>query len=222
MLIIGLADIHGNISILERMVDELAAADVVVLIGDITHFGRETEARAVVVALARLNSNILAVPGNCDYPEVGEYLAELEISLDGVGQVADGIGFAGVGGSLPCPGTTPGERSEEALLTGLEEGYNMLPAGMPTVLVVHQPPIDTTADYGFIGRHVGSQAIRTYIEQHQPLACLTGHIHEGVGVDRIGSTLVINPGQLRDGRYARIVITSAGGGTVDECRVIAI
>jgi len=37
MRIVGLADIHGNTGMLERMADELAAADVVVLIGDITH-----------------------------------------------------------------------------------------------------------------------------------------------------------------------------------------
>jgi Icc-related predicted phosphoesterase len=32
--------------------------------------------------------------------------------------------------------------------------------------------------------------------------CFTGHIHEGVGIDTIGRCQVINPGPLREGRYA--------------------
>jgi len=41
---------------------------------------------------------------------------------------------------------------------------------------------------------VGSTAVRTFVEKHQPLLGLHGHIHECKGVDRIGRTLIINPG----------------------------
>ncbi|MGD0177019.1 MAG: metallophosphoesterase [Candidatus Bathyarchaeia archaeon] len=42
--------------------------------------------------------------------------------------------------------------------------------------------------------HVGSAAVRTAIEKHQPLLSLHGHIHESRGFVKIGRTLCINPG----------------------------
>jgi uncharacterized protein len=41
---------------------------------------------------------------------------------------------------------------------------------------------------------VGSRAVRTVIEEVQPLVALHGHIHESRGVARIGRTACINPG----------------------------
>jgi Icc-related predicted phosphoesterase len=43
---------------------------------------------------------------------------------------------------------------------------------------------------------VGSTAVRTAIERHQPLLSLHGHIHESRGVQRIGRTVCINPGSV--------------------------
>ncbi len=46
------------------------------------------------------------------------------------------------------------------------------------------------------GRHVGSAAVRRFIERHRPLACFTGHIHEAAGMD---SHRADAPGQSRAG-----------------------
>jgi hypothetical protein len=35
---------------------------------------------------------------------------------------------------------------------------------------------------------------------------VSGHIHEAYGTDQIGSTLLVNPGPFRNGRYATIDI----------------
>jgi Icc-related predicted phosphoesterase len=35
----------------------------------------------------------------------------------------------------------------------------------------------------------------------QPVLCLTGHIHEGRGMDSIGRNRVVNPGVLSRGGY---------------------
>jgi Icc-related predicted phosphoesterase len=51
------------------------------------------------------------------------------------------------------------------------------------------------------GTPVGSAAVRRFIESRKPQVCVVGHIHEGRGVDRIGETLVLNAGALRDGGY---------------------
>ena len=68
-----------------------------------------------------------------------------------------------------------------------------------TVAVVHAPPFNTYCDVLFDGRHIGSRALRSWIERNQPLMTLHGHIHESPKLsrsfcDRIGSTTVVNPG----------------------------
>lgn len=50
--------------------------------------------------------------------------------------------------------------------------------------------------------HVGSKIIRKFIEDIQPLACFTGHIHEGKAIDTIGNTKIINPGPFKKGKFA--------------------
>lgn len=69
-----------------------------------------------------------------------------------------------------------------------------------TIYAMHAPPRDTKLDVLYDGRHLGSWAIRSFIEEHQPLLTLHGHIHEsprmsGTYFDYIGKTLCINPGR---------------------------
>ena len=63
-----------------------------------------------------------------------------------------------------------------------------------TVYVTHSPPWGTSLDRLYNGTPVGSRAIRAFIERHRPPLTLHGHIHESPGVDRIGSTVSVNPG----------------------------
>jgi Icc-related predicted phosphoesterase len=81
-------------------------------------------------------------------------------------------------------------------------------AGKPEkfILVTHQPPYQTTTDKAMKLVHTGSRAIREFIERTQPVLCLCGHIHESAGTDRIGNTLIINPGPFKKGQYAFISI----------------
>jgi uncharacterized protein len=62
-----------------------------------------------------------------------------------------------------------------------------------TVYVLHSPPALTKLDMIWNGMHVGSIAIREFIENHKPLLTLHGHIHETVRLsgdyrEQIGST----------------------------------
>ncbi|MBC8163652.1 MAG: metallophosphoesterase [Roseiflexaceae bacterium] len=68
-----------------------------------------------------------------------------------------------------------------------------------TVYVCHTPPHDTPLDAMPRGRHPGSRALRTFIETHQPLLTLHGHIHEAPQISgqyamRLGNTWSANPG----------------------------
>jgi Icc-related predicted phosphoesterase len=199
MKIIAITDLHAS---LVGVSEYLTNADIVLLAGDLTHFGREKDAARIVDTVRNYAEVIYAVPGNCDHFEVNKYLIDQEINLHGKGIVFNGIAFIGVGGSLPAPIDTPTVYSEDELKNFLDMAYADIPEDIPVVLIAHQPPVNTKIDIISNGTHVGSQAVRKFIEYHQPLICFSGHIHEGVGIDTIGKTKLINPGPLRTGRYA--------------------
>ena len=201
-----LTDIHGAMLHYDKIKEQASEVDVIALSGDITHFGRRNEAEEIIETIRESNPNILAIPGNCDYSDVSRYLAEEGISLHCRFRDILGIRFIGVGGSLPCPGKTPFEFTEEELGEYINLTYEDNLAKKPFIMLMHQPPYETLND-NVNGHHVGSKLIRSFIENTQPLACLCGHIHEGVGVDKIGMTYIINPGPFREGRYAFINIS---------------
>ena len=201
MKIVALTDIHGNISAIERLATPLASADLVLLTGDLTHFGGADDVARVLAAVREHNRQVYAVAGNCDRRDVAEWLDTEGIGLHGRHEVVDGVAFLGLGGSLPAPGGTPNEFSDAELAGFLEVAADGLDPALPWLLVSHQPPVDTPLDVVRGGLHVGSAAVRRFIERHRPLACFTGHIHEAAGTDSIGPTRLANPGPARGGRY---------------------
>jgi Icc-related predicted phosphoesterase len=216
MKIVALTDLHGNVERLDGLAPAIAGADLVILSGDITHFGGEREALAVVNAVRGINANICAVPGNCDYPGVLAFLEREGLSVHERVREFGGFQIAGVGGSLRCPGRTPNERTEEEFGDALAKLAKNLKKGAPLVFVSHQPPRDTLCDLARGGLHVGSVAIRRFIEEVQPLVCFSGHIHEASGIDFIGVSKLANPGPMADGGYAWAGLT----GRVEELRLM--
>lgn len=202
MIIIGLTDIHGHLSPMHHLKSILDQADVVLIVGDITNFGKGPEADAVIAKIASQTGRIFGVSGNCDFHDVDEYLSQKGINLHGKGEVVDGIGFIGLGGSLITPFKTPNEYSEEEIEEALRKGMAYFSEKMPLVLVSHQPPLNTNCDKISSGTHVGSLSVRKFIEEHHPVLCFTGHIHESAGIDKIGKTHIINPGLFGKGSYA--------------------
>jgi len=86
-------------------------------------------------------------------------------------------------------------------LPTIAEELSRLSPESPTraIGMMHAPPYGTRCDVLFNRQHIGSRAVRRWIERHQPLLTLHGHIHEGpeqsgACFDRIGPTIVINPG----------------------------
>ena len=206
MDIITLTDIHGYAPGIDRISDQLAAADLVVLAGDITQFGGTSAAKRIIHHIRKHTPRILAVSGNCDYPEVETWLNEEGLSLHCQCKRVHGIQFTGIGGSLPCPGLTPNEMTENQFKRCSEQLASGLSVTEPHILVTHQPPFQTMNDTTTDGNHVGSQSIRQLIEDVKPMMCITGHIHEGAGIDTIGSTRVFNPGPFFGGYYGCITI----------------
>jgi Icc-related predicted phosphoesterase len=183
----------------------IASADHIIITGDITNFGSSLDAEAVLNRLYTINKNIMGVAGNLDQPEVADYLEDIGLSLHGKGKIIDGLGIVGLGGSNYTPFKTPYEFSEQKLTDLLVTGLSQVGEAKDFILVSHTPPYETRTDKLLSGKHVGSTAVRNFIEQNQPLLCLTGHIHESRGQDYIGKTLVLNPGMIRDGGYIEVL-----------------
>lgn len=209
MKIIAFGDIHMDYHA-ARNIPGIEHADMIIITGDLTNFGGRKDAETVLNVIRGLNQNILALPGNLDQPSAGGYLDELEINIHGRGIKAGDAGIFGVGGSNITPFNTPIEFSEEELFHLAMKGYEDVALLPVKIFVSHAPPFNTAADRIESGIHVGSAAIRRFIEEKQPDFCLTGHIHESRGEERLGKTLVLNPGMLREPGWIEIARDDTG------------
>jgi hypothetical protein len=203
MLIIAFGDVHMRPD-RARKIPEIRRADCVVVNGDLTLRGGRPEARAVLEALSDLNAKVYAHIGNMDEAEVDAMFSEMGINLNGRGVLLGDVGLFGLGGSPPTPFGTPSEFSERELDTRLRKAYAAVKKARVKILFSHPPPADTRVDRVRSGEHVGSTAVRRFLEEADCNVCICGHIHEAVGTDQVGSALVINPGMLAQGGYARI------------------
>ncbi len=204
MRIIAAGDIHMDIGDVAN-IPSISSADHIIITGDITNYGSRMDAETVLNRLLDINSSILGVAGNLDQPDVACYLEDIGISLHGRCRKVEGLDFIGLGGSNFTPFNTPYEFSEQELGALLESGFAQVVDPENFILVSHTPPVQTQADRLGNGAHVGSIAVRKFIEEKQPHLCLSGHIHESRGQDYIGRTLVLNPGMMKDGGYIEVI-----------------
>ena len=121
------------------------------------------------------------IPGNVDHPYMDEVVKPKDFTFKG-------LRFCHLSYVPYTPFGTYREASEERLRA-------LLPKEPCDVLVSHTPPkgyLDYSNYHG--GGHVGSEAVREWLESFQPLLGLHGHVHEARGVARLGRTLLVNPG----------------------------
>jgi len=196
MKLLILADIHGCIKYIPLLANAAKDCDAVVLAGDITDFGGADQARSVLSALDAFGKPVLGVPGNCDSPQVDKVLKQQGGSLIHNPVEMNGVIFVGFSYAASAEAVFPNEPISQISLQ------------KPMVLVTHQPARGTAVDLQASTRHKGSRSVRSFIEDHQPLLAVSGHIHEACGTDQIGSTLLVNPGPFRNGRYATIDINN--------------
>ena len=204
--IIQLTDIHGADFLIPEIGEALSEADLIILSGDVTHLGKRNHAEKTVELIRKFNSNVLAIHGNCDFPEVEDYFRDIDISLHNQVKNLERFAICGVGGSLPCPGTTPSEYRDETIAKWLNDLLKSLDSELPLLFISHQPPLNTKNDKLVDDTHVGSWSVRQFIEKADPIICLTGHIHEAIAIDFIGTCPIVNPGPFRTGKFADIFI----------------
>ncbi|MCF6159432.1 MAG: serine/threonine protein phosphatase [wastewater metagenome] len=210
MKIISFGDVHEDIHSLTMMKPVLESADLIVISGDLTNCHGKAEAKKVIDAVKNYNKNIFAQFGNMDLHEVDSYLTREGINLHGNGHVFGDVGIFGCGGSSPTPFHTPSEISEADIERYLISGYNKIKDTRWKIMVCHTPPKDTATDVIRSGEHVGSSIVRDFIIKYRPHVCITGHIHESRGKDRINDTTVLNAGMFGKGGYIEVVTDKDG------------
>jgi uncharacterized protein len=208
--ILGLADLHDHIERLDELKD--IDADLIVFCGDLHNGSHRKEAMPVAAALARLGPPVLIVPGNMDHRDVVPDLwneAGFIMLNRSFFQHGD-YGFLGLGGMVAKDPRRLGDLARYYHRD--EEVYRVLAAAYPKIsgtkckiIVVHQPP-QGAQDRLYNGESSGSVCLRRFIEEYQPDILLCGHIHEDRGECSVGSTRIINVGELRRGFAALIII----------------
>jgi Icc-related predicted phosphoesterase len=159
--------------------------------------------------------------GNDDEPHLKAVLGEAGVDCeDEVVDLGEGLQMISNGYSNPTPWNSPRELPEEELEMRLEAVIAKLDDPARSVFNLHVPPIGTTLDRApeldqtlkpvirggtIVVSSVGSTAVRTVIERHQPLVGLHGHIHESRGTAKLGRTICVNPGS----EYAEGVLHGA-------------
>lgn len=201
MRFVAVTDIHGNAKRARQLAEVLRGGefDALLVAGDLTHFSGSDKAREVLAPMLELGMPLVAVHGNCDGRDVPELLTELGINAHNRRVEVGGVGIVGIGGSNITPFHTIWELTEDEIGGILERNYRE-----GDIILSHVPPHGTVADRVHFGHHVGSRALREFIEERQPPLVVCGHIHEGRGIDRIGETIVVNPGPLFRKYYAVI------------------
>ena len=213
MRLVAVADIHGAYSRVEAILQAEAPFDAVIIGGDLTTHGTVHEARTAIETLRRFRKPVFAVAGNMDLPLFEPAYTELGVNINARGVQLDDVGFFGVAGSPFTPMHTPYELSEEEIRRRAEEGWKQVRGAARLVFVPHAPPRSTKLDKILLGAHVGSLAVREFVECNQPDVLICGHIHESRGIDVLGKTQMVNCGAAGKGSYA--VITIGQGVTIE-------
>ncbi len=215
MNIIVISDVHGDVENLFTYFDKIKELDfdVVVCPGDFTDnnvprgFTQEDVAKLIVKELKTLKKPVLAVPGNIDTKGIIKIFEEEGISIHGRGKIIEDFGFYGYGGAK-TPFETNIEPTEEEMKLGLKNSWNEVKNTKYKIQVTHNPPSGTRVDMIQSGLHVGSNAVREFIESHEPLVAVSAHIHEARVTDRVKKTFIINSGRFPEGYFGLINIVN--------------
>src|SRR5690606_25840608 len=197
----ALADLHvkeGEVRPYRELFDEICGvADVLVLAGDLTDFGRPEEAHILAEDIRACSLPVLAVLGNHDHDsnqtyEVRRILREAGVKLlEGQTHVIGNVGFVGAkgfGGGFgrrmltafgePAIKQFVAEGMNEATL--LENGLRALHTDRIFVILHYAPVTDTIVGEPLeIFPFLGSSRLAEAIDRYTVSAVVHGHAHKG-------------------------------------------
>jgi Icc-related predicted phosphoesterase len=201
MRIAATADLHFSAQTQSMMKEQFVRvrdeADVLVIAGDLTNFGRPEEMEPLINVLVRLRIPVIAVLGNHDY-ECGmeSDLMRMMTSegikiLDGTAYERDGVGFAGTKGFVGGFGrgalTAFGEKEIKTFVkASIDEALKLERAlaqlrTAKRVVVLHYAPIATTVvgEAPEIFPYLGSSRLAEVADRHGADLIVHGHAHHG-------------------------------------------
>lgn len=198
----AIGDLHVGENMVQPYRDLFAKisreADVLALCGDLTNFGKTTEAEILAEDLLACSIPVVGVLGNHDYEcgqpeEVARILHEAGLRfLDGEPAEIHGVGFTGAKGFVGGFGrhmlSAFGEPEIKAFVQAsvdenlkLESGLRMLKTDR-TVVVLHYSPIEETVagEPEAIFPFLGSARLCETIDRFPHVSCVVhGHAHRG-------------------------------------------
>ena len=216
------SDLHGNFQRLEQLLSQvhLHSPDIIVITGDLTHYGSVSDITDILNKLSTLSIPIFFVPGNLDPVDLQDQVKiRHTTNLHGKSVDFHTYTFIGIGGSLYTPFNTRFELSENEIQTLLYGVFDQLPVKSRHILISHNPPYNTRLDFTSSGYHVGSKALRDFIIATHPILVMCGHIHEAQSIDQLNNSLLINPGPLFAGYFGMIEIDQNDNIQANLCRL---
>ncbi len=201
MRVAATADLHFNAPVWEKLRPQIERvrdeADVLIVAGDLTNYGKTNEMEPLVNLLVRLRLPIIAVLGNHDYEsgqeqELMKMMAGEGIKiLDGTGYERDGVGFAGTKGFIGGFGrgalTAFGEREVKAIVQAaideslkLERALSQLRTEK-RVVIMHYSPVAATVvgEAPEIYPYLGTSRMAEVVDRHGADLVVHGHAHHG-------------------------------------------
>src|SRR5215831_19459674 len=201
MRVAATADIHFTPQAYDRIREPLSRvreeADILVIAGDLTNYGKIDEMHSLLNALVRLRLPIVAVLGNHDYESGQEQelikmlIAEGIKVLDGSSYEREGVGFAGTKGFVGGFGrgvlTSFGEKEIKAFVQAsidetmkLERALAMLRTPKIVIVTHYSPVVDTVrGEPTEIWPYLGSSRLAEVIDRHKATIAVHGHAHHG-------------------------------------------
>jgi Icc-related predicted phosphoesterase len=201
MRIAALADLHFTPALFEGIRVTLEhvrqEADLLVIAGDLTNYGKTSEMEPLLNVLVRLRLPIVAVLGNHDY-ESGQQdelmkmmTAEGIKVLDGTAYERDGIGFAGTKGFIGGFGrgvlTAFGEPEIKRIVQASIDETLKLERAMSQlrtekrIVVLHYAPVAATVqgEPAEIFPYLGTSRLAEVVDRHGANLVVHGHAHHG-------------------------------------------
>jgi Icc-related predicted phosphoesterase len=201
MRIAATADLHFSPQSYAIIQDQFSKvrdeADLLVLAGDLTNYGRPDEMEPLLNALVRFRLPTVAVLGNHDYESGHEaVLQKMMVDagvkvLDGTGYERAGVGFAGTKGFVGGFGrgmlTAFGEREVKSFVQSsideslkLERAMSQLRTPKRVVVLHYSPVVDTVVgEAPEIFPFLGTSRLAEVIDRHGADFVVHGHAHRG-------------------------------------------
>ncbi|MEM4650167.1 MAG: metallophosphoesterase [Candidatus Bathyarchaeia archaeon] len=169
MKLLAFADIHGSLESTEKIIKltSIINVDAILIAGDIAINDLNLAKKILMKIESSFSKPIFFVPGNMDSRSLTFFKSDKIKSVHGSCETIGDFSIIGVGGAVSFL-STPFELTEKEIELKLNEALKAYKRGS-LILLSHAPPKNTKLDKVGINLHVGSNAIRKFIEERRPV-----------------------------------------------------